>query len=125
MNDNQWLQELKAGDSVVVSGAGWHDVQEIEKVERVTKTQIILAGDQRYRKDDGHKVGGSAWRRGWLSQATPELVAQVQADELNRRLTVRMEDTKWKQVSLSKKERIAAILDEPEVEVKAIFGEVE
>lgn len=65
-----WLQEVKAGDKVVlgVSHTMGNTGYYLVSVERVTRTQVIVSvgnSDKRFRKSDGGVVGdnGSGWMR--------------------------------------------------------------
>ena len=53
------LENVKVGD-VVIEHCRWENV--IATVTKVTATQIVINGGDRYRKKDGHMVGGSG---GW------------------------------------------------------------
>ncbi len=75
MNDTSWLQDLKEGDHVIVAG---QSNKRLAKVERTTKTQIILAhSSARYRKSDGYRLGGSAWSFSCLRKATADEIADI------------------------------------------------
>lgn len=52
-----WLEELKVNDKVIITKFSNYRGAEIAFVDRVTKTQII-ANEHRFRKEDGHQVGG-------------------------------------------------------------------
>ena len=53
------LENVKVGD-VVIEHCRWDKV--IATVTKVTATQIVINGEDRYRKKDGYMVGGSG---GW------------------------------------------------------------
>lgn len=75
-----WLAELKAGDTVILSGFGGADT--LGKVDRVTATQIVV-NTLRFNKDNGSKRGGSSrWAgRIHLVQPTPERVEGIKRRE--------------------------------------------
>jgi len=65
-----WLQDVKAGDKVVlgISHTMGNTGYYLVSVERVTRTQVIVSvgnSDKRFRKSDGGVVGdnGSGWMR--------------------------------------------------------------
>jgi len=79
MIDRGWLQDLKAGDDVIVDGRRG---RRLAKVERTTKTQIILAGTTvRFRKKDGHVIGGSTWNFHHLSRVTADNLADINLEK--------------------------------------------
>jgi len=60
--EERMLQYLKQNDKVCVPiyteyGPYWNELT----VKRVTKTQIITADNQHFRKKDGSQVGGRTW----------------------------------------------------------------
>lgn len=83
-NDNEWLQALKPGDRVVVSGRG----ETVAQVVRRTATQIIvrwgsLESEQRFRADTGWEVGNAgSWIRLHLAPLTPERYAAIKKARL-------------------------------------------
>lgn len=59
------LENVKVGD-VVIEHCRWKNV--IATVTKVTATQIVIGGGDRYRKKDGYMVGGSGgWYYRWIS----------------------------------------------------------
>lgn len=61
----EFLEDIKAGDEVLLSGGGWGQPKKrIMTVSRTTKTQIII-GDSRYNKKSGYPVGSNSgsWER--------------------------------------------------------------
>lgn len=64
-----WLADLKKGDEVLVIN-GTMNGPTIEKVERVTATQVLV-GHSRYAKRNGNAVGHySRFSRRWIRQVT-------------------------------------------------------
>lgn len=59
------LENVNVGD-VVIEHCRWENV--IATVTKVTATQIVINGGDRYRKKDGYMVGGSGgWYYRWIS----------------------------------------------------------
>ena len=83
MND-EWIENLKAGDEVFISRGSWGLNWERRKVERITKSQIIVAG-QRFNKKWNSVVGGGPWSTTYLVQVTPESKAQYREELLKRK----------------------------------------
>jgi len=72
-NDKQWLNELKAGDDVLIRGSRELSAQRIAKVDRTTATQVIV-GNARYRRKDGFQMGlENSWYSVWLAPVTQEV----------------------------------------------------
>lgn len=110
----EWLEGLKAGDEVVVSH-GYHSVGRLEKVERVTATQIVISDSLRFRRDGGRKVGGSeSYTRTAIEEATPEARAEIRREALRNRMSL----VKWEKVSLETLEKVAAALASDTAEAK-------
>lgn len=81
MTDNkEWLANLKAGDKVLVSlGNGWGKRIQLDEVERVTKTQVVLKSNvRRFRRDDGRQIEKPARfsTRDFIYPATGEALAE-------------------------------------------------
>lgn len=80
--ETTWLQDLKAGDTVIVAGTDFHGNRTVGTVARVTPTQIIV-GEERYSRETGRQRGDVVgWQRGWLLEATPERLAACRHAEL-------------------------------------------
>lgn len=80
-NKHNWLANLKAGDEVALYCGHWNPPT-IETVERVTKTQIILPRDRRFRVKTGVMVGSY---RSYITQPTKDVVDEIERDKLNSR----------------------------------------
>lgn len=78
MNNDQWLQSLKAGDKVCIQRQ-YTSAYDVYTVERITPTQIVLPRGSKYRKSDGYSVGYSGYMNGghYLSEATPERLQKI------------------------------------------------
>jgi len=74
-----WLEELKPGDLVAIPISYSRGRHMVERVDRVTATQIIV-GHRKYRKSDGRPIPYDGWSSVSLCKATPEIVADAQAD---------------------------------------------
>lgn len=73
-----WLNELKAGDTVInVRG---HSIEYLCTVDRVTATQIII-GAEKYSRSRGDKIGKGTWDTNSLVEATPKKVAKIKESE--------------------------------------------
>jgi hypothetical protein len=107
---NEWLQNLKAGDSVIVKQSGSYRSESVKKVDRVTATQVAI-GTTKYRRDNGREVGGSnRWGARWLYEATPEQVQRIRDESRRDNLAYKLRDMQWSQVPLATLEAIDALL---------------
>ena len=72
-NPSSWLQNLKVGDEVALPirfGRGY----DIEKVVRVTPTQVIVGPhEKRFRKADGFNVGHDTWNTSLIKPVTDQV----------------------------------------------------
>lgn len=103
---NEWLANLRVSDPVVILSSGLGG-DFISKVERLTKTQIIVARGGKFRRSDGEAVGGGVgYHRSILVEPTQEVTDRIQHNILANRLT-RFE---WKSLSIHNLRRIAALL---------------
>jgi hypothetical protein len=71
------LENIKAGDEVLVSR---DRILKVRRVSKVTATQIIVAEGNftsRYRRKDGWNIGGSSWSRSYLKIGTPAEVQEA------------------------------------------------
>ena len=84
------LNDIKAGDAVVIF-AGYSD-PELRKVDRVTKTTIILEskienGHQPiYNKSDGHLKGKNKWDMNHIKIPTPDMLKTMKLNTLRKAL---------------------------------------
>ena len=77
------LENLKAGDIVYIHSR-WQGIL-IYKIDRVTKTQIII-GNTKYNKS-GHQIGSrDIWGSAWIREATPEIIQQYKKQQLQKTL---------------------------------------
>lgn len=64
MINDDWLKELKVGDKVIIHGP--YQSKSVGVVERLTKTQIILAGGSKFKLDDGYNTPRQQWHNSLL-----------------------------------------------------------
>lgn len=74
------LKDLVAGDDVLVRGL--HS-RRIAKVNKVTKTQIII-DNARFRRDSGWQCGGDSWNRKIISVPTENEISDVKEENLRK-----------------------------------------
>lgn len=49
--------DAQVGDVFIICTGGWSSRRYLSKVERLTKTQIVLKDNEKFRKDSGRRVG--------------------------------------------------------------------
>ena len=94
---NAWLQELVAGDTVVVDRNNRDRKQGspgVSKVDRTTATQILI-GTDRYSRRDGRLIGGCVWTCTYLIEATVDLLVKVRAQQLKCRSINMLKSVDW------------------------------
>ena len=74
------LKDLKAGDDVVVTGI-FH--RRIAKVDKVTKTQIII-DNARFRRDSGWQCGSDRWNVRRISVPTEKEISDIKEENLRK-----------------------------------------
>lgn len=85
---SDWLQNLKAGDEVIVPGTlNFRSILTRRLVDRATPTQIII-GESRYLRRTGTKLGSSGYDRQWLHEPTELKLQIVKRDALCTRFDV-------------------------------------
>lgn len=88
------FEGIKVGDEVVISPPNYRMSNRprcVAKVEHVTRTQFVVGG-YRFRKSSGWQVGGDTWNFATARCPTPELLADVSAE--NRYVNARQELSK-------------------------------
>lgn len=89
------LKDLVAGDEVLVTGT-LH--RRIDKVDKVTKTQIVIDND-RFRRDSGWQCGGDSWYRKSISVPTEKEISDVKEEILRKTLIYAISSFDFKRLS--------------------------
>ena len=74
------LKDLVVGDEVLVTGT-LH--RRIAKVDKVTKTQIVIDND-RFRRDSGWQFGSDRWNVRRISVPTEKEISDVKEENLRK-----------------------------------------
>lgn len=107
MADNDWLKDLKVGDEVAVAYHGFSTHYEFRNVERINTRFIVVSG-KNYRKESGSQPGyGSSIRA-----ATPELKAEIAAQNRRRFVERALDNMKWSRLTDEQIEAVFAALPE-------------
>jgi len=110
MKNHQWLQNLKVGDQVIVHCAYVSD--RIVKVERLTKTLIILNNKTRISKSNGYEYGSHGYNLTSISQFTETKAAQINTANIKQKLINGLNNTKFHKLALTKLQQIYNIVNE-------------
>jgi hypothetical protein len=101
----EWL----VGQDVTVLNDGIPYI--IEKVIRVTKTQVVLSKNQIFRVKDGHRIN----RREVIHSITIESTTQEHLDILARnQLLRRLKHTRWSDYTTETLQSVCAVLEKDE-----------
>jgi hypothetical protein len=103
---------LKVGTVMVLNNGGWSLARSLVKIDRLTKTQIVV-GTRRFRRLKAwggtyHEIGQYA--RSSLTVATPELIPEVKAEHRRAHLLREIEAVKFNKLTDEQLEAIAAAL---------------
>ena len=74
------LKDLVVGDEVLVTGTF---NRRIAKVDKVTKTQIVIDND-RFRRDSGWQCGVDSWYRKSISVPTEKEISDVKEENIRK-----------------------------------------
>ena len=107
---DDWLKNLKAGDSVIVSN-GWND--EIRSIEKVTQSGLIKVCGKLYDKY-GRARGEHGYHINRLVQATEDRIQEIENNRMIIDVVYRMENIlrNHDNLTVDQWRRIKAILDE-------------
>jgi len=64
---SDWLKNLKVGDNVIVNS---RHGDTLVKIERLTKTQIIIRNNYKFNRTTARVVGEDVWNQTYLEEAT-------------------------------------------------------
>ena len=107
-----WLEQLKPGDRVI-RHYGWNE-KDIVRVNRVTKTQIIvkvLSYEQRFSRVSGRDIGGQRFNKAFISRATPEIIHEIKTKNIIKKLMSYLKNFDWQIMSIEDLETIKTITD--------------
>jgi hypothetical protein len=74
------LKDLVAGDAVIVVGMS---CRRIAKIDKVTKTQIVV-NNARFRRNSGWQCGGDSWNRKSISVPTEKEISDAKEENLRK-----------------------------------------
>jgi hypothetical protein len=103
----KWLEDLKAGDTVISRGR--YDVS-ICKIERLTKT-LIITKNGRFRKSSGRDSADSFYGT-YLYEATPDALAKARHEILMSKAMWAIRENAWDKMPDSEVIKIYNIIKE-------------
>lgn len=100
------LKDLVEGDEVLVTGM-YH--RHIAKVDKVTKTQIIV-NNARFRRDFGWQCGIDRWDRKSISVPTEKEISDVKEENLRKTLIYSISSFDFKRLSTDELKQVYNIV---------------
>lgn len=89
------LKDLVVGDDVLVSGMHHRC---IAKVDKVTKTQIVVNG-VRFRRDSGWQCGSDRWHTKSISVPTEKEISDIKEENFRKKLIYAISSFDFKRLS--------------------------
>ena len=108
------LKDLVAGDDVIVSGMY---NRRIAKVDKVTKTQIVV-NNARFRRDSGWQCGGDRWNVKSISVPTEKEISDIKEENLRKTLIYAISSFDFKRLSTDELKQVYNIVKGKENERK-------
>lgn len=100
------LKDLKAGDDVLVTGT-FH--RRIAKVDKVTKTQIII-DNARFRRDSGWQCGSDRWNVRRIYVPIEKEISDVEEENLRKTLIYVISSSDFERLSTDKLKQVYNIV---------------
>jgi len=107
MEEKEWLESLKVGDKVAVSHDYGHKYF-ISEIAKLTNTQFVLTGEQRFYRRNGREVTSEKWNVESIEQITPQVVEWIKREKIKTASWIKLGN----ELPLDKIERILNILRE-------------
>ena len=100
------LKDLVEGDEVLVTGM-YH--RHIAKVDKVTKTQIIV-NNARFKRDSGWQCGSERWNVRQISVPTEKEISDVKEENLRKTLIYVISSSDFERLSTDKLKQVYNIV---------------
>lgn len=100
------LKDLVAGDDVLVKGM--HS-RRIAKVNKVTKTQIII-NNARFRRNSGWQCGDDSWNRKRIYVPTEKEISDVKEENLRKKLVYAISSFDFERLSTDELKQVYNIV---------------
>lgn len=106
------LKDLVVGDDVLVSGMHHRC---IAKVDKVTKTQIVVNG-VRFRRDCGWQCGSDMWHTKSISVPTEKEISDIKEENFRKKLIYAISSFDFKHLSTDELKQVYNIVKSKENE---------
>jgi hypothetical protein len=106
------LEDCKPGDFLAVT-AGWSGSFAKKTVDRVTKTMIVDNTGVKWRKSDGHRIGGRPHAQNRIAIWTKDhdkRLAERKAESEWRMATHKLYEIRYSQLPLDKRDEAAVLI---------------
>lgn len=100
------LKDLVVGDDVLVKGMNH---RRIAKVDKVTKTQIVV-DNTRFRRNSGWQCGGDSWNRKSISVPTEKEISDIKEENLRKTLIYVISSFDFERLSTDKLKQVYNIV---------------
>ena len=100
------LKDLVVGDDVLVTVMSY---RHIAKVDKVTKTQIVI-DNARFRRDSGCQCGGDSWNRKSISVPTEKEISDVKEEVLRKNLIYTISSFNFERLSTNELKQVYNIV---------------
>lgn len=104
------LKDLVVGDDVLVKGMNH---RRIAKVDKVTKTQIVV-DNVRFRRDSGWQCGGDRWNVRIISVPTEKEISDIKEENLRNTLIYAISTFDFKRLSTDELKQVYKIVKDKE-----------
>lgn len=104
------LKDLVVGDDVLVKGMNH---RRIAKVDKVTKTQIVV-DNVRFRRDSGWQCGGDRWNVRIIFVPTEKEISDIKEENLRNTLIYAISTFDFKRLSTDELKQVYKIVKDKE-----------
>lgn len=104
------LKDLVEGDEVLVTGMSY---KLIAKVDKVTKTQIVV-DNARFKRDSGWQCGSGIWNRRRVSVPTEKEISDIKEENFRKKLVYAISSFDFKRLSTNELKQVYNIVKDKE-----------
>lgn len=104
------LKDLVVGDDILIIG---RSCRRIAKIDKVTKTQIVV-DNARFRRDSGWQCGSDSWSRKSISVPTEKEISEVKEENLRKTLVYAISSFDFKRLSTDELKQVYKIVKDKE-----------
>lgn len=104
------LKDLVVGDDVLVKGMSY---KRIAKVDKVTKTQIVV-DNARFKRDSGWQCGSDIWNRRRVSVPTEKEISDIKEENFRKKLIYAISSFDFKRLSTDELKQVYKIVKDKE-----------